>query len=976
MSATSCCDCKSEQAARQAPVDDANEGSNDEGLSVISQEDPWTYEGPRLRALEFPLGGFGTGQILLQGDGTLQGWTITNNFHNPEYTQLNRLPGNLFGIKATMRGDDPHSHCYVLQTRQSHTNNPARANMSDDAHAIPNPPFIPSLTAKCQYPIATLNYKIPSELPLEIQLESMSPLIPGNTKDSSIPLAIFTFTVHNTSEEHVADVCLLQSTLNLIGWDGKSSVDDQSIQDFWEANINTPLYHTSCRQGHGYAGWAMTSQNSLLPPWQQGSLALVAVQPTTSSGSGGSTASCCGTTGSSDWKPGLLVANHQSEQDFWQDFCQGKVLDPKTYTTPTEPSVRGITYIGGVTQSFTLPPKATKTCQFILTWYFPNRPSYSDRPHLPSPILGNYYQNWYDSAEDVVQKSLSRMDYLVSTTRTYVDILYSTTIPWELLESAAGRVSVMRSPSMFWTREGLVLGNEGNDCCPLNCTHVYGYSMMMERLFPDWAKNMLHSNFVLNFDPDQGCSMRFGQGGFAIDGSLACIIKVYLVVKQADSKLEFLAQVWPNVKRQIQIILDNFVKDDKDCVIRCLQQNTYDTAMQGANTFIGTYWITALRATAKMAKLMGEDDLAQVCQHNSELAAKAYEEICWKEDFQYYIADVDETNCTNSYGTGCFVDQLSAVGLSLAAGLGTVLNPDHEALARQSIYRYNQVAKPPFQDFQKHFYNGDKGVRVNTYPHGKLPGCYVYDDLVSTGFSYPVIAAMIQDEANTDIALEWARHIRNRHSGVNRSPWNEPECGLLYVRAMAAWNLLDQACGFDYNSTTGALSFAPKFHFEDFSCFLIVEDGWGRFHQKWETGIGKLVIECHYGVIRLNSLATSQVTESGTLEIVARLDQTMLASSTLSLKINAIYFGEKLTIAAGSTLVIKLEAQEPPSYPCDKPTTTKSTFQRIQYDRRIRLALFLFGLIYLSLWWLGWWKLPSFACHGKVTPGSFCLVIQ
>ena len=45
---------------------------------------PWEYSGARLNAIQFPLGGFGTGQILLQGDGTLQGWTIQNEFHNAE----------------------------------------------------------------------------------------------------------------------------------------------------------------------------------------------------------------------------------------------------------------------------------------------------------------------------------------------------------------------------------------------------------------------------------------------------------------------------------------------------------------------------------------------------------------------------------------------------------------------------------------------------------------------------------------------------------------------------------------------------------------------------------------------------------------------------------------------------------------------------------------------------------------------------
>jgi hypothetical protein len=44
-------------------------------------------------------------------------------------------------------------------------------------------------------------------------------------------------------------------------------------------------------------------------------------------------------------------------------------------------------------------------------------------------------------------------------------------------------------------------------------------------------------------------------------------------------------------------------------------------------------------------------------------------------------------------------------------------------------------------------------------------------------------------------------YIRARHDGRNRCPWNEPECGLLYSRAMAGWNLFDQSCGFLYDAT-------------------------------------------------------------------------------------------------------------------------------------------------------------------------------
>ena len=853
-------------------------------------DDPWTYVGKRLQHLEFPLGGFGTGQILFQGDGTLQGWTVQNNFQNQEYTPLTQLPGNMFGIQTRFTDEEQsRAKSYVLQTPQNYTVSNVHNHGVTDAQIqrMQKMPGIRSLKAKCQYPIATIEYDIP-DFQIDVKVECMTPLIPGNSKDSSLPMAIFTFTLTNTTNRSV-DVSLLQSTLNFVGWDGQTSIVDPVNQEtpFWKGNVNTPIV-----QERAYAGWSMTStstpkcacQND--SQHQDGSLSLVAIHnPNT--------------------KPGLIVKSSESEQYLWEDFVNGNILDP-TSCKATDPSYKGCTYIGGVTQNMTLPPNTTETCQFVLSWYFPHRVNYAPRPNLPK-VLGNMYSNWFGNSTDVVDYFVSKADFLATTTHRYVQTMYSTTIPYELLESAAGRLCVMRCPSMFWTKDGTVLFNEGNNCCPLNCTHVIGYTFLLERLYPDLAQNILKSNFITNFDPTKGCTMRYGAGGFAIDGSLACVIKVYLAVLQGDSKLKFLQEVWPNVKRTIEIYMDQ--ADDHDRVFRCWQQNTYDTAMQGANTFIGSYWITSLKAATVMARLMNDSSFASLCDQTWKTAAVAYERICWKEEYQYYIADVDKDTCKNSYGPGCFVDQLSAVGLSLAAGFGTIFNPDHEAAARRAIFQNNSVQKPPFQDLQKHFYDGDKGVCVNTYPHGKLPGCYVYDDLVSIGFSYPVVAAMIHDEGdNKQQALEWARNIRGRHSGVNRSPWNEPECGLLYTRAMASWGLFDQSCGFHYDATKASLSYAPKFKATEFSCFAIVENGWGQIRNYWQggdLGQGRIEIECQYGSMKLASISTPHLKgTAGTLQVLSASVGGQRHAVSIDSHEGTIQLSSLLNIMNGTTLVV------------------------------------------------------------------------
>ena len=68
---------------------------------------------------------------------------------------------------------------------------------------------------------------------------------------------------------------------------------------------------------------------------------------------------------------------------------------------------------------------------------------------------------------------------------------------------------------------------------------------------------------------------------------------------------------------------------------------------------------------------------------------------------------------------------------------------------------------------QKHFFPGDTGVTVCAYPNGKLANGMQYTNLVSSGFTSPVIAGMVLDK-NMSGALEIAGNLRQRHDGRHR----------------------------------------------------------------------------------------------------------------------------------------------------------------------------------------------------------------
>ena len=501
------------------------------GLEVLQEgpKAPFVYTGEHLCACNFPLGGFGCGHVLLCGDGTLKDWTVVNQCRQDDGgpgdapSPLHCMPSNWFAVSATAQGQAKQT--YALISPENYTETTAALPPRQEAHVSPHEicrlqtiPGIKALKMRCRYPIADVAYDIPG-FPVSVSLEAMTPAIPLDSKASCIPVAMFQFTLKNTGSVPV-EVSVMQAQQNFVGWDGYADCT-RAPTNFWGGNVNTPF------QTEAIGGLSMTSTS--VPSSTPDTFGTVAIAGVAARGVNVE-----------------VISQAANEQDLFATFEAGAFQPTTAPATPSSPA--NTSYCGAVVQTVTVPAGGSQAVDFYLCWHFPNRSrsrSVPDRPYeklLPS-VLGNYYANLFGNARDVAVSVHRRIAYLRGATRAYVDALYGSTIPPDLLDSAAGRLAVMRSPTMWWTHAGVVMGTEGNGCCPLNCTHVYGYTTLLERLFPDLAMDMAYSNFVRNYDPAHGATMRFGAGGWAIDGALACVIKSYLCVRQADPELKWLPQV-------------------------------------------------------------------------------------------------------------------------------------------------------------------------------------------------------------------------------------------------------------------------------------------------------------------------------------------------------------------------------------------------------------------------------------------------
>jgi non-lysosomal glucosylceramidase len=77
--------------------------------------------------------------------------------------------------------------------------------------------------------------------------------------------------------------------------------------------------------------------------------------------------------------------------------------------------------------------------------------------------------------------------------------------------------------------------------------------------------------------------------------------------------------------------------------------------------------------------------------------------------------------------------------------------------------------------------------------------------------------------------LKVVESVRRRHDGERRNPWNEPECGHHYARAMSAWGPLLALSGFLYDRPAARVIAKPRLNAGNFTSFWSAGDGWGVF---------------------------------------------------------------------------------------------------------------------------------------------------
>lgn len=551
-------------------------------------------------------------------------------------------------------------------------------------------------------------------------------------------------------------------------------------------------------------------------------------------------------------------------------------------TMATGASGPGTTWNGGLAVPFSLAPGESTEVRFLIAWHFPNR--YVDFNQFgPHPDyghsrfwLGNDYTRRTPDAVAAAESFIDRWSELQTLTTKWTDAFESSTLPGEAGSRLAALVADVRSPTVFQSADGNVLGFEGvlgastamwggryGGSCPLNCTHVWNYEQTLSRLFPALEQTMRDTEYDVMQAPEGYIPHRVrvplyhrqlwdvpigGPEEPALDGMLGTVLKTYREVRQGAG-VDWLSRRWPNVERLLTHIRGMW---ETDGVLRGIQPSTHDIDLCGVNSFMGTLWLAALRAAEEMALLLGED--AKEYRTLFERGSKAYDELLFTGEYYRQVLEPDETR-DFQWGDGCLADQLIGQWWAHQLELGYLLPPDHVKTALRNVVRHN--LRSGFRDFE-HPYRvfadeDDTGLLMCTWPHGGRPDIPTrYCDEVWTGSEYQVAAHCLA-EGLVDEGMSILQGLWDRYDGTRRNPFNPIECGDHYIRNAAGWSVLEALTGFRYNALTATLTFAPleiartgpTWHHP-----FVAGTGWGTATSTPDS----VTLECHAGHLDLRAL--------------------------------------------------------------------------------------------------------------------------
>ncbi|MEP4077174.1 GH116 family glycosyl hydrolase [Haloferula sp.] len=828
---------------------------NDPGL--VEHGKTTVYKGDRLSAINFIVGGIGAGGIQFNGKAEPAIWQIACNY------QEARIEDSFLAVRAQAEGGKP-----VVRALQTEAAGPF-APMS-------------SLEFEGEYPFAKYRFE-ESALPIEIELEVFNPFIPMDLKSCAIPCAIYTVTVKNPSSSQVK-VDVLAAQKNALGFaEGKGGNFGKNRNEVLKKDDALLIHMT--RDGIDNSDMVLMTQAQGawgLPEW--------------------------------DTKDSL----HQSM------VAGGALKSPaKSKVAPA-----GQTVNGALSAPLTLAPGETKSVTYVLAWYF-KAGKHGSGKGMPATEgergnstawsgQGQNYTNWWPDAMGVADYLQKNLGDLTARTRLFHQTLYASTLPVWLLDRMSSQLAVLRSQTFWWAKNGY-LGmwegcNETGGCCGGNCTHVYHYAQAHARLLPEMGRLMREQDYERQ-TPQGLTPYRHTNKHGAADGFYGTILNTYREHLCSPDN-SWLKSQWPKLKKGMDWSI-GYWNPSRDGFMETVQHNTLDGDFMGCSSWIGSLYLSALEAAARMADIVGDKRSAADYRKIRESGRKLQNERLWNGE--YYIQKQGRKR-SQDYLDGCHIDQILGEWWADQVDIDRNYPKERSRKAMESLLKYNFLT-----DFHGHSLKprqyceiDDGGMKMITWPNDPqpIPGMK-YGDEVMTGFEYGAAVSLIQngmlkeglmvikiifDRYNGRLRTEGVSKVKNGPWGYSGNPFGDDECGKFYGRSLSVWSALLALQGFQYDGPKGNVTFRPVLTPEEHSSFFTVADGYGLYSQKISTNEFRASLNIAEGEVSLN-----QITLDAGEGKQAKSAQVTLGGRTVSAKLDTN--GNVLRLSFQSPIAVK--ADEP-----------------------------------------------------------------
>ncbi|MQM01516.1 hypothetical protein Taro_034276 [Colocasia esculenta] len=256
------------------------------------------------------------------------------------------------------------------------------------------------------------------------------------------------------------------------------------------------------------------------------------------------------------------------------------------------------------------------------------------------------------------------------------------------------------------------------------------------------------------------------------------VLQVYRDVVATGDKL-FAQAVWPSVYTAMAY-MEQFDKDGDGMVENeGFPDQTYDVwSVKGVSAYTGGLWLAALQAASALASVVG-DKVSEVYFWKKYQRAKLVYEKLWNGSYFNY----DSSGGSSS--SSIHADQLAGQ-YARACGLQTLVDEDKAQSALNKIYHYNVLM----------IKNGKRGAVNGMKPDGTVDRSALQSREIWSGVTYALAATMIQ-EGMVETAFKTAGGVHEAvwsHGGLGYS-FQTPEAwdtedryrSLSYMRPLAIW---------------------------------------------------------------------------------------------------------------------------------------------------------------------------------------------